>query len=168
MKRRVFIFAAVFLALLVSAPWSAAPTQASTVLFTMNEKVPFGPVTVFVPCADGGDGEDVVVTGYLHQVQRVMIDNAGGFHLSWTNNAAGLVGVGQSTGNKYRGTGCENQSIYQAAGYAPTAYSYVDHYGLIGPGPDGKSTLRVTEQTTIDANGNFRTIINKVESECFE
>ena len=167
MKRRMFIFAAVFLALLVSAPWSAAPTQADPDSFTLNEKVPFGPVPVFVPCARDGEGEIVIVSGYLHQVVHIMNDATGGLHYRWSTNAAGLSGVGQTTGNKYRGTGCASQTVYLAVGHPTESWTYVDHYGLIGPGKDPKSTLRVKEKTTVDANGTLRTDFVHAEADCY-
>jgi hypothetical protein len=50
------------------------PAYASTFSFTASEKIPIS-VTVPVPCANGGAGELVDLSGSLNDVFHVTIDN---------------------------------------------------------------------------------------------
>src|SRR5262245_21612962 len=62
---------------------------------------PFDEV-VFVPCASGGAGEYVELSGSLNFVFHVVFDNAGGRHLQLRSNLQGVSGTGATTGAKYR------------------------------------------------------------------
>jgi hypothetical protein len=71
-----------------------------------NVSVPLATST-FVPCANGGAGEVVSLTGSLHILATVTLDSAGGVHGTLLFNPQGVSGVGSVSGARYRvvGTG---------------------------------------------------------------
>src|SRR5712692_1611363 len=82
----------------------ALPAQAAASSFTASVKIPIS-VTVFVPCANGGAGELVDLSGSLNDVFHVTVDDSGGVHVTTHDNAQGVSGTGETTGAKYQGTG---------------------------------------------------------------
>src|SRR3954453_10041297 len=62
-------------------------------------------VTRFVPCANGGAGEDVFLSGDIHIVVHVTFDGSGGAHFDEIHNPQGVSGIGLTTGAMYRGGG---------------------------------------------------------------
>jgi hypothetical protein len=73
------------------------PAYASTFSFTASEKIPIS-VTVPVPCANGGAGELVDLSGSLNDVFHVTIDNNFGTHVTTHDNPQGVRGTGETTG----------------------------------------------------------------------
>ena len=84
---------------------SIAP-QAST--RTSLVAVPFMN-TFYVPCANGGAGEQVILSGATNFVYQLQW-NEQGFSLSYHFNHHGVTGVGVSSGEKFVGTG-GNQTV---------------------------------------------------------
>src|SRR5258708_20352837 len=82
----------------------AIPVQARASTVTTSTKSPLS-LTVFVPCAVGGAGERVALSGTLHDLFHVTFDGRGGFHLDVHDNPQAVSGVGLTTGDKYQGTG---------------------------------------------------------------
>jgi hypothetical protein len=62
-------------------------------------------ITRFVPCANGGVGEDVFLSGDIHIVVHVTLDGRGGAHFDEIHNPQGVSGVGLTTGTMCRGVG---------------------------------------------------------------
>lgn len=60
---------------------------------------------VYVPCAVGGTGEIVLLTGNLHDLFQVTSNGSGGFHVMSLDNPQGVSGTGLTSGDKYQGTG---------------------------------------------------------------
>src|SRR5215467_3653888 len=80
---------------------------------TVNMTVPFS-ATINVPCAMGGSGEDVDLSGPLHVQLSIIDNNAGGGHFKVQANAQGIAGVGATSGDQYRGTGVFRLMIAQS------------------------------------------------------
>ncbi|HYU32998.1 MAG TPA: hypothetical protein VEW48_12615 [Thermoanaerobaculia bacterium] len=83
---------AVALLMIVSAGSAAAETQ------TFRDQTNF---TIFVPCANGGLGEDVDGILKVHAVFGITDDGAGGSHLHLNFKLQG-VGIGSVTGDSYQ------------------------------------------------------------------
>ena len=81
--------------------FSVPPAQAEV---QTNLKVPVT-IGVFIPCAAGGAGEDVFLTGNLHVLLRFTMDQAGGIHVASHFQPQGISGAGQTSGDKYQATG---------------------------------------------------------------
>src|SRR5919201_6754130 len=69
-----------------------------------NVSVPLA-TSAFVPCANGGAGEVVTLTGNLHILATETFDSAGGVHGTLLFNPQGVPGVGSFSRARYRGTG---------------------------------------------------------------
>src|SRR5215475_6152436 len=75
----------------------------------VNDKTEIG-LTVFIPCAAAGAGEIVDLSGPLHTVISFIINGnnvRGYYHFQ----PQGIVGIGETAGEKYQATGITQQSF---------------------------------------------------------
>ena len=122
-------------------------------------QVPFEE-TLFVPCANGGTGEDVTFTGTTHFVYQ-MVWNENGFHLVYHDNSQGLTGTGLITGEKFSGsdgtqgtvsaswvdnkwTGTTIEQMKLTGKNTKYTVRYKHHLVVT---PDGKVTVSTSEKT---------------------
>ena len=70
---------------------------------TSTVAVPFEDI-LNIPCANNGDGENVLVTGLTNFVYQLAW-NEQGFHLSYQYNDHNVTGVGLTTGDSFVGSG---------------------------------------------------------------
>ncbi len=70
-----------------------APVRAAAETFTDNEVVPINLVQ-FVPCAAGGAGEEVALSGKLHLLFHITVDARGGVHVKTHANPKECAGSG--------------------------------------------------------------------------
>jgi len=112
--------------------------------------------TYFIPCANGGLGEDVTVSGPLHSDIYLRLDEAvvNGFYVF---NAAGLVGVADSTGNVYREVGVTRESFTNLVFGESGAFHYVNNFQLVGQGT-AENYLVHTNMTFTVANGQVTSV----------
>jgi len=109
---------------------------------------------VFVPCANGGAGEFVDVSGSLNFVFHSFFDNAGGQHLQLKSNLQGVSGVGLTTGAKYQMSDSEVFVFNVDADDAPNETTTVSNMRIIGQGTGNNSVLHETAHFTVNANGD--------------
>ena len=167
MKKQHFILGTAFtLVVALTAISGASPSLASATATTTVYHMPVSPSSFEVPCANGGAGEIVNFTGYLHVTEHTTFDANGGFHLAWSVNPMGVVGVGEDSGDTYRGVGCTSQSVYVAPDGLPITATYVDNFGVIGTGQAPNLFMKTIDRFTIDANGNVTTAILVSEVRC--
>ena len=107
-------------------------------------------ITKFVPCANGGLGEDVSLSGSIHSVFHVTLDGSGGAHVVVIHNPQGVSGTGLTTGAKYQGVGTHQDEFNATVGTEETT---VTTGLLIGQGPGNNLLTRETLHTTVLANG---------------
>lgn len=145
-----------------AAPFAPADARLSAV--TTTESV-VTPVTIgaFVPCANGGIGETVYLSGSLHTVSHVTLDGAGGFHMVAQTQYQGVGGVGVNTGDTYRGTGGSHN---QHNGRVGEEITFVDNFGLIGQGPDNDFQSHWTLHLTVRPDGTLTTFADNFHSDC--
>jgi hypothetical protein len=118
----------------------------------------------YVECAAGGAGEWVVFTGKLHDMYRVTLDENGGFHMIYLSQPMGVSGVGETTGDVYRGTGAlVEQQNYGLVGETST---WVWRYHLIGPGKGNNLYMDETFHFTVNANGELTAEVTNWSAEC--
>lgn len=139
---------------------AGAGAQATTV--TTNEQIPFA-IVVFVPCANDGAGELVELTGTLHVLTHVTIDDQGGLHVKQHSQPQGISGVGLTTGDTYRGTGV-TQTEFNAT--AATEQTSINNFRIIGQGPDNNFLVHSTFHVTVNANGEVTTVVDNFSTEC--
>jgi hypothetical protein len=149
-----------FIALGLAPIVLALPQNAQAV--AVNMKVPID-ISVFVPCANGGGGEDVTLTGNVHIEASINFDNAGGGHLHFTANPQGVSGEGSVTGDKYQGTGVTEESINFKTGIEST---FVNRFDIIGQGPGNNFELHETAHVTVNANGTLTVSFSNFSAIC--
>jgi hypothetical protein len=129
---------------------------------TSNVSVPIA-TSAFVPCANGGAGEFVNLTGSLHTLATVTLDSAGGVHGTLLFNPQNVSGVGSVSGTGYRGTGETLSTFSSMVGAVSTL---VNNFRIIGAG--GVASLQVHENiaVVVNANGTVTTSIDHVSVTC--
>lgn len=142
----------------LGAPVSAASTV------TTNEFVPFS-LIAFVPCANGGAGELVEVSGTLHILTHTTISNSGNVHGKVHFQPQGAKGVGQTTGDTYNATGV-TQEQFNINGPLPFTDTFINNFNIIGPGPDNNLSVHQTIHLTINANGVVTAVVDNTSIEC--
>jgi hypothetical protein len=137
---------------------AVAFSQALTI--TTNDFIPFSQL-VFVPCANGGAGEDVLVEGILHLQQHITI-NDNRVTLKTHAQPQGADGVGQTTGDLYQAVGVTQEVDTLPLIGGATEFTFVNNFRLIGQKTDNNFQVHQTVHVTINANGDVtNTIVNE-------
>jgi len=131
---------------------AAAATERPSLRATPLTQSSFFPIDlpVFVPCANGGAGEEVALTGTIHDLFHIASDGRGGFHVKTHDNPQGVVGTGLSTGAKYQGTGVTQSQFHLKVGEQITE---INNFRIIGQGPGNNATVHNNFHVTVNANG---------------
>ena len=149
-------------ALLTLSLAGLAYSQATVI--TTNDFVPFAQIA-FVPCANGGAGELVLIEGTLHIQQHITInDNRASIKVHF--QPQGAKGTGLTTGDSYNATGVtqEHDSIALTGG--ATEFTFINNFRIVGTGPDNNLLVHQTVHVTINANGTVTTVIDNTSVEC--
>ena len=141
----------------------AGPSLAALVT-TSNDVVPVN-ISAFVPCANGGAGETVDVSGNLHQTFGLVISESGNVTVKSHFQPQGISGVGQVTGDTYHATGVTS-SVDNTRAPFPIVSRFVNNFRFIGTGPDNNLLIHEVGHLTIDANGVVRVDVDKLSVEC--
>ena len=161
-SKRKTITVALAIMLLVFTLGGVALSQALAI--TTNDFVPFAQIT-FVPCANGGAGEPVLISGTLHIQQHITI-NDNRVSLKTHFQPQGATGVGLVTGDSYQATGVtqEHDSLPIINGAAN--FTFVNNFKIIGEGSDNNLLIHQTVHVTVDANGVVTTVVDNLSVEC--
>lgn len=155
MKRALWLTLALTLLLVFSlAPIAHAQTDQSRVWYDE---------VIWVDCANGGAGEEVHLTGYLHLTFRQTFDNAGGVHIKFQANPQGISGVGLTTGDQFRGTGVSQDQFNLKVGEQSTS---INNFNIIGKGPGNNALVHSNFHITVNANGTVTALVDNFHSEC--
>ena len=139
----------------------AAPVQAAVVV---NDSTEIS-VLVFVPCANGGAGELVELTGPLHTLITFTINgnNASGVaHFQ----PQGLSGVGLTTGDTYHGTGVTTDQFQASLVNDHFTETFVNNFRIIGQGPGNNFLAHENLHITINADGDLIVFHDNFSVEC--
>ena len=120
-------------------------------------------ITKFVPCANGGLGEDVSLSGDIHSVFHVTLDGSGGAHVVVIHNPQGVSGTGLTTGAKYQGAGTHQDVFNATVGVEETTVTIGQ---LIGQGPGNNLLIHDILHTTVLANGVVTSFHDNFSIEC--
>ena len=129
---------------------------------TTNIEVPVN-IPVFIPCAAGGAGELVVLSGDLHVLLRFTIDNNGGIHSASHFQPQGISGIGQTTGDKYQGTGVTQDEFNAKVGHEET---FINNFRIIGQGNGNNFLVHENFHITINANGSVTAFLDNFSVDC--
>jgi hypothetical protein len=131
---------------------------------TVNQFVPFA-LLAFVPCANGGAGELVLVQGTLHLQDHITI-NDNRVNIKTHAQPQGAEGVGLTTGDKYQATGVtqEQDSIPLVGGAAE--FTFINNFRIIGQRDGNNLLVHQTVHVTVNANGDVTTIVDNQSIDC--
>jgi len=122
--------------------------------------------TLWISCANDGAGESVALAGEIEIHSQSTEDANGGVHLSTHVRPSRVIGVGLSTGARYRGTG----GTFEAEGYAadgyPATYTFVNNFRIIGQGPGNNLTMHMTVHQTMNSDGALSADVDLTNSDC--
>ena len=122
-------------------------------------------LSVFIPCAAGGAGEVVDLAGPLHTVITFTINGnnvSGFFHFQ----PQGISGTGETTGDKYQGTGVTQESFKTSLQNGQANLTFVNNFRIIGQGPGNNFLMHETLHITFNADGNVTVIHDNFSIDC--
>ena len=152
------------LAITVLALTLAGAVFGQALAITTNDFIPFAQAVV-VPCANGGAGETVLISGTLHLQDHITI-NGTRANIKTHAQPQGATGTGLTTGDTYSATGVtqEQDSIPLING--AFEFTFVNNFKIIGQGPDNNLLVHQTVHVTIDATGFVTTVVDNLTVEC--
>ena len=130
----------------------------------VNDKTDIN-LTVFVPCAAGGAGEVVDLSGPLHTLISAAIHGnnvSGYFHFQ----PQGIRGAGETTGAKYQATGVTLQSFKTSLRNSQANLTFVNNFRIIGQGPGNNYLVHETMHITINADGTLTVLFDNLSIDC--
>lgn len=142
------------------APGSEPAARAET--FTVSQKFEVE-ILVFVDCANGGAGENVLLSGTLHEVDHVTI-KGDRFVAKFHFQPQGISGVGEITGDKYQATGV-TQDI-TVGGVIGVTETSVNNFKIIGQGSGNNFLVHDNFHVTVNANGTVTVLHDNFSAEC--
>ena len=137
---------------------AAATTAQRATAVTTNQSVPLQ-LTVLIPCVP----EDVSVSGSLHIVNHTTVNPDGSFHVVSHFNPQGVSGIGNSTGQTYRGTGATHTVVNLHAGVQET---HVNNFRFLGQGRASNYTVHENVHITVNADGRVTTLVDNLRVTC--
>jgi len=150
MNRRRRLTSAYLAAALVTFGVMPLPPARAEVITNTSVPITF---LDFVPCANGGDGEFVHASGYLHLLTSTTVDGNGGFQSKVQIQAQGISGVGLVTGAKYQAMGV-TQETFNAPPGGTINDTFVNNFRLIGQGRGNNLLVHQVVHITRNANGD--------------
>ena len=157
MVRRIVVIACIGAVLV----FVAASAQAAVVV---NQTFDID-LSVFVPCAGGGAGEIVDLSGPLHDMFTFTINNnnvSGFTH----DNPQGISGLGESTGDTYHGVGVTQSHFSGSLTNGQFNVTSINNFRIIGQGPGNNFMVHENTHITINANGEITTVIDNFSVTC--
>ena len=129
----------------------------SVLASTLSIEIPFT-FSVFIPCANQGNGEVVDFSGTLHEVISSTV-NGNHVHLNNLFNPQGAKGVGETTGDVWEATGETRSDLNASVSGFPFTNTFVNNFKLIN-GKDHASFL-VHENAHVTVNADGTTTANQ-------
>lgn len=159
LKFEASILVIVMLMVALLAPGSAS---AAATTFTSSQDFPID-IVVFVPCANGGAGEELQLTGSLHDVFHTTFTSNGGVIVSVSDNPQEVSGYGLTTGARYQGTGITRFSFSILIGSQDT---FVNNFRIIGQGTGNNYLVHENLHITVNADGTLTAYYDNFSVEC--
>jgi hypothetical protein len=123
-------------------------------------------LTVFIPCADGGAGELVDLSGRLHTLITLTIN---GNNVSGTAHfqPQGISGTGETTGDKYQATGVTKDSSFKGSFQnGQFNQTFVNNFRIIGQGPGNNYLVHETLHIAFNAKGTLTVFHDNLSVDC--
>jgi hypothetical protein len=137
---------------------------AAAEVFTDNIRIPID-LLVFVPCANGGAGEDVLLSGNLHIVTHLTI-NGNRFVFKDHFQPQGINGLGLSTGDKYQATGVTQDRFGGSFINGQFSETFVNNFRIIGQRRGNNFLVHENFHVTVNANGEVTVVVDNFTTAC--
>ena len=120
---------------------------------------------VFVPCAAGGAGEIVDLSGPLHVLMSFTIN---GNNVSGVQHfqPQGISGTGETTGAKYQATGVTSTTFQMSLQNGQASETFINRFDIIGQGPGNNFRVHETAHITFNAAGTVTVNFDDFSVEC--
>ena len=122
-------------------------------------------LSVFVPCAAGGAGEVVDLSGDLHSLITLTINN-NNFTMKTHFQPQGISGTGETTGLSYQATGVTQQTTNGSFVNGQFNTTFINRFDIIGQGSGNNFRVRETAHITVNANGTVTVTFDNFVIEC--
>lgn len=122
-------------------------------------------LTIFVPCAAAGIGENVDLSGRLHTLISYTINGnrvSGAFHFQ----PQGVKGIGETTGEKYQGTGVTALTFSGSFHNGENNNTFMNNFRVIGQGPGNNLLIHETMHFSINTDGSVTVFHDNFSAEC--
>ena len=159
MRKKFAVLAVVVLGALASV--TAAQAGNTTITNTTS---PINLLLV-VPCANGGAGEFVFLSGEIHSIVKLTI-NGNRFNLEEHINFQGVSGTGLTTGDKYQGTDTFNHSDNDSLNNLQHVETITSSFRVTGQGPGNNFVAREVAHITFNANGDVTVFFDNFSADC--
>ncbi len=143
-----------------AVPTPMRPRLAQATTSTSNQVIPLN-IAVLIPCA----GEVVLLSGELHDLFHITT-NDNNFSVKIHDNPQGISGVGQTSGDKYQGTGVTQQEFGGSFINGQSELTFINNFRIIGQGPGNNYLVHVTNHITFNANGVLTADVLNTSVEC--
>jgi len=145
-----------------NAQLTAANASSQSSTRTSIVAVPFEN-TVFVPCANGGAGEDVLLTGKTNFVYQIAW-NDNGFTMVYHDNVHEVTGVGLSSGEKFTATGGTEGTV--RGSWVSSQWVGTMNRQLRVIGQNANFTVNQTQQLVVTPDGQVNVSVREQTADC--
>ena len=105
-------------------------------------------------------------SGYLHMLETVTEDAAGGIHIHAVYNPMGWKAVGNDSGIVCKMTGRTGWTYNYGPGDVPSAETFVNRFHMVCPGPGNDLVFYQTWHMTVNPDGVITVEFDKLRTEC--
>ena len=119
----------------------------------------------FVPCAAGGAGEVVDLSGSLHTLLTFTI-NGNKASATVHFQPQGVSGSGETTGAKYQATGVSKETFTQSLQNGQANSTFVNNFRIIGQGPGNNLLVHETAHIAFNADGTVTVAHDNFSIDC--
>lgn len=145
---------------------NSVPTSVSAMTVVQNRNIEnFIPVdkTVFVSCANNGNGEEVRITGTMNVISQLNT-NGNRFTLTYHTNPTGVKAVGLTTGDQFTVSGGSQSTLSGSFTSNQYTTTLTEQFRLVGP--TSTFIVRYQFQITIGADGEIIQNMSVDEADC--
>jgi hypothetical protein len=119
----------------------------------------------FVPCANDGAGETVVMSGNIHFVAHFTFNDntVSGMFFA---NSVNFSGTGQVTGDHYRRTGVSTSVFSESQQGSSFTTTSAFSFQLVGQGAGNNLVVHTLFHVTINAQGDTTVSLETLRADC--
>ena len=129
-----------------------------------NVRIPID-MDLQIPCANGGAGENVALTGNLHvRLDYTVSGNKaqGRFHYQ----PQGITGYGDVSGDEYHATGVTQGLFRTSLRDGTITVSMINNFRIIGQGPGNNFLVHENTHLTLSREGDVVAFVDNFRTDC--